>query len=838
MLTKGTSLEPVVWNFIQWLFKVVGVTLVYFVAGLIGLKFGVVSPDTIPIWLPAGVGLAALIIFGYSTWPAIFVGSLLINLFSSSSLLLLIEKATSTTIAEFPGVLVELITASPLSSLGLATVYTVGLLVGSYFVNRLAHGRYALDFPIDVFKFIFFGCLLSTAIIATFAVVLYSWTGDFVWTDFNKLFLTWWLRDALGALIVAPWLISWSDPRRLSWDRKQVSELILLLVGLLLVTYVVFGGSLASIARNYSLEFLVIPFLIWGAFRFKQAGATTTIVLLSAIAIWHTVHGVGPFIGITASSSVLELQAFIGVISLIAIMLAAMVSKSRLSEQRFRELIEHSFEGIALVNEKVEVYYASPSTKQVVGYYPADLVGHEWLMIIDKDDRERVRIMLAELATTKGKTISLEAQAKKKNGKAVWLECIATNLLDEPSVQAIVINYREITDRKTSEQNLKLYNAKLAEEKAKDEALIASIGDGIIATDATGKIIRVNRAFTAMTGLDHEEAVGHTTSELFKVEDDKGTQIAEQDRSLHRAFSSGQRVVASHSLVHKDGTKLPTTITATPIMYEGDIIGAIEVIHDVTKEKQIDRAKTEFVALASHQLRGPLTAVNWYGEALLNDKRNNLTEQQEKYLNVIYNSNQRMIHLVNALLNVSRIEMGTFMVTPEPTNVVEIAKTVVEEVQPKVNDKKISLTTRFDKIPLVEADPRLTWTILVSLLENAVKYTSIKGKVKFTIGLKLKGEKLGNKTIVKDSVAFVFEDSGCGIPEAQQERIFTKFFRADNAIKTDPDGNGLGLYIVKTLLDNLGGEVWFDSVENKGTTFYLLLPITGMLKKEGTKRLT
>lgn len=832
------NLEPAAWSFVTWLFAVIGVTLVYFVTGLIGLEFGVVRPDTIPVWLPAGVGLAGLVIFGYKVWPGIFIGSLLLNLFSSSSVVLLFDQISSETVGQTLSILWQVIIKSPLSTLGIAAVYAIGLIVGSYFVNKVAHGRYALDLPGDVIKFILLGVLLSAAIIATFSVAAFSLDGEFLWSDFNSLLFTWWVRDALGILIIAPLIIAWSDRRRLYLNRKEILELLLMLAGLLLTVYVVFGGNLAPIARNYSLEFLVIPFLIWGAFRFKQPGATSTIVLMSALAIWYTVQGIGPFIGETSESSVLELQAFIGVTSLIAIMLAAMVSQSRLSEQRFRDLIEHSFEGIALLNERAEVYYASPSTKQVLGFSPADLSNKEWLTVINKDDRERVRILLAELVNNKGKTINIETQAKKKDSEVVWLECTATNLLHEPSVQAIVVNYREITDRKQAEQNLKLYNARLAEEKAKDEALIASIGDAIIATDATGKIIRVNRAFQTMTGREPEEVFGHTTAEILRVENDKGHAIPDKERSLHMAFSTGQRVVASHYLVRKDGSKLPATITATPIIYEGEVIGAIEVLHDITKEKQVDRAKTEFVALASHQLRGPLATVNWYGEALMSNEKINLTPQQKKYLDVIYNHNQRMIHLVNALLNVSRIELGTFMVTPEPTDIVAIAKTVVEGVMPKVESKKIKLTTKFDKIPKIEADPKLTWTILGTLLENAVKYTPNEGKVIFTVNKKDLGDKLGNKEIKEPSVAFVFEDTGCGIPRGQQDRIFTKFFRADNAMKTDPEGNGLGLYIVKTLLDNLGGQVWFDSVENKGTTFYLTLPIAGMPRKEGTKRLT
>lgn len=838
MLSSKASVEHTIWTFFIWLITVAAVTLVYFISGVIGLEFGAVKPETMPVWLPAGIGLGSLIIFGYRVWPGVFFGSLLIYFLQSDKILLLLDDFNFIKASQIPGLLWQVIASEPLSALGLPVFYTIGLLVGAFLVNRLAHGRYSLDLPLDTIKFIIFGILFSTGMVATFAVALFSYQGIFSWSEFNQLVLNWWFRDALGVLIVAPLLISWSNSRRLQLNRREVLELLLLLFGLLLVAYIVFGGNLAPIARNYSLEFLVIPFLIWAAFRFKQLGAGAAILLMSGVAIWHTVQGVGPFTSISVQSSILELQAFLAVSAIMAVIMAAMIAKSRLNEQRFRDLIEHSYECIALLNSQAEVYYASPSTKQVLGFSPVDLVDKEWVNIVNKDDRERVRILLSELVKNKGKTINIETQATRKDGKNMWLECTATNLLDEPSVQAMVVNYRGITDRKQAEQNLKLYNARLAEEKTKDEALIASIGDGIIATDAQGKIIRVNRTFEDMTGLEPEKVVGHTTVEVLRVEDDNGHVVPDQERALHRAFRSGQRVVVSHSLVHTDGKKIPVTITATPILYEGEVIGAIEVLHDITKEKQIDRAKTEFVSLASHQLRGPLTAVNWYGEALLTDNKDNLSEQQKKYLDVIYQNNQRMIHLVNALLNVSRIELGTFMVTPEPTDVAVVAKTVVDGLQLKIKDKKILFTTNFGKIPTIEADPKLTWTILGTLLENAIKYTPKDGEVYFEIATKKSGTNLGGKKIKQDSVSFIFRDTGCGIPQAQQDRIFTKFFRADNAVKTDPDGNGLGLYIVKTLLDHLGGEVWFESQEGKGTTFYMILPLAGMPSKEGTKRLT
>ena len=184
-----------------------------------------------------------------------------------------------------------------------------------------------------------------------------------------------------------------------------------------------------------------------------------------------------------------------------------------------------------------------------------------------------------------------------------------------------------------------------------------------------------------------------------------------------------------------------------------------------------------------------------------------------------------MIDLVNALLNVSRIDMGNFAIDPKPTDFVEISESVIGELAMQIKEKDIKFTTKYGNIPQIQADPKLARIIIQNLLSNAVKYTPTGGKVSIAISKE------------KENILIKISDTGYGIPVEAQSRIFTKLFRADNVRAKEVDGTGLGLYVVKSIVDQSGGKVWFESAENKGTVFYVTIPITGMKKKEGTKEL-
>lgn len=237
------------------------------------------------------------------------------------------------------------------------------------------------------------------------------------------------------------------------------------------------------------------------------------------------------------------------------------------------------------------------------------------------------------------------------------------------------------------------------------------------------------------------------------------------------------------------------------------------------ENKELDQAKNELISLVSHQLRTPLTTIKWYIETLLSKDTENITEKQKRYLQQIYDSNERMVKLIESLLNVSRLELGTFQIEPEQINIIEIAENTLKELKPQIKEKEITVEKNFEaNLSVIEADKKLLGIIFQNLLSNAVKYTENKGKV-------------GLKITIKDSDLFVeVSDNGYGIPAAQHDQIFTKLFRADNVKEKVSVGTGLGLYLVKKIVDQIKGEISFQSAENQGTTFIVRLPLKNMKK--------
>lgn len=391
-------------------------------------------------------------------------------------------------------------------------------------------------------------------------------------------------------------------------------------------------------------------------------------------------------------------------------------------------------------------------------------------------------------------------------------------------------------------EDLELNKLALEQAKAKDEAILASIGDGLVVVDKEGKITFVNQAFEEMIGWKVQEVLGKYIVEVVPREDEKGDVVQFKERILSKVLSGEKYIInlaSPYYYIRKDKSRFPVISIITPIVLEGKVFGGVEIFRDITKEKDIDKAKTEFVSLASHQLRTPLSTVSWYAEMLLAGDAGKLKPEQEKYLDEIYTGNHKMVELVNALLNVSRLELGTFVIEPEPTNAVELTQSVIDEQKPQIDQKKITLSSTFEKdIPFIQADPKLLRMVVQNLLSNAVKYTPEKGKIEISLSLDDSSPHKATDGQSKKNVFLKVSDTGYGIPKAQQDKIFTKLFRADNVREKDTEGTGLGLYIVKAIIEHSGGKVWFESEENKGTTFYVALPLEGMKKKEGSKTIS
>jgi len=238
--------------------------------------------------------------------------------------------------------------------------------------------------------------------------------------------------------------------------------------------------------------------------------------------------------------------------------------------------------------------------------------------------------------------------------------------------------------------------------------------------------------------------------------------------------------------------------------------------HDITHDKEIDEVKTQFLSLASHQMRGPLTTINWNAEMLLQQQAEGLSESQRKYIQELYNASKRIVLLTNDLLTVSELELGRMPFKPEKLSLQKIAKRVLEDYERTIAEKKINLKEVYNgDLPEIETDLFLLKTIFHELIANAVNYTPPEGTITMTISV---DPQRTNTFLIS------ITDSGYGIPKADQEKVFSKMFRAANAKTKVMGGTGLGLYIVKLILKLNGGEIWFTSEENKGSTFTIAIP--------------
>ena len=290
---------------------VVALGAAYFVAAKLGLRLAFVNPSTTAVWPPTGIALAALVVLGLGVWPAIFLGALLANLTTAGSVA---------------------------TSLAIAGGNTLEGVVGAYLVTRFAGGPRAFDRAGNVFKFVLFAAIVSTAVSATSGVTTLVLGGLARWLDAGSIWLTWWLGDAAGDLVVAPALLLWSAAPHVPWLRRRTLEVTALGLAIVLSALAVFGGHLAFSAHNYPVAFLCLPVFLWAAFRFDQRVAATAILLLGGIAVWGTLHGAGPFSRPSPNESLLLLQAFLAVTAVMTLTLSAAVTERRRAEAELRRL--------------------------------------------------------------------------------------------------------------------------------------------------------------------------------------------------------------------------------------------------------------------------------------------------------------------------------------------------------------------------------------------------------------------------------------------------------------------------------------------------------------------
>ncbi|MDD5431293.1 MAG: CHASE domain-containing protein, partial [Candidatus Pacebacteria bacterium] len=511
-------------------------------------------------------------------------------------------------------------------------------------------------------------------------------------------------------------------------------------------------------------------------------GEEFTLVVASSGGMIQPASRIMPYlvlvIGITVGFLLFTIFYLLGSLYIRAYKLADdMTENFRASEERYRSLFMESKDAIMTSTPEAGFLSGNPAAiklfgcrdeKEFLSKTPYDL-SPEYQPDGILSKQKALKMM--NLALNKGSAF-FEWTHKKTDGTEFSANVLLSRieLRGKKFLQATV---RDISAQKKAEETI----MKITADLEKFKLAVANANDQIIITDAAGKIIFANKGAEIVTGYKIEELMGNTPG-LWG-----GQMSKEFYADFYKTIRDKKQVFRGEvKNKRKDGGIYDARIGVSPILNKkGDVEFFVDIERDISKEKEIDRAKTEFVSLASHQLRTPLSIISWYTEVLLKDREKNLSKKEKKYLTEIYRGNKRMIDLVNALLNVSRIDLGTIAVEPVSINLADLADDILKDFIPQIKTKKIKLEKEYSKNLLnINADLNIMRMVLQNLISNAVKYTTKGGRISVKIS--------------KEEKNFTIEvsNTGYGIPKNQQDKIFTKLFRADNAREIDPEGNGLG----------------------------------------------
>ncbi len=503
----------------------------------------------------------------------------------------------------------------------------------------------------------------------------------------------------------------------------------------------------------------------------------------------------------------------------------------RHSEKRFRALIENSSDAIALMTAQGVFLYASPSTQRVLGYLPEELIGrHVFRELVHPDDFEQTQHAFAALLQEPGKSFSCEYRLRHKDGSWRWIEGNGLNLQDDPHVAAIVANYRDITGRKLLEEELRHSKDQL-------EAILKNAGDGILVQDVAGKIIYVNQTVASRLGFASTDDMlvtePYSFLAWFDVTDEDGQPF---DPSLfpgRRAVMGEDNPQVTIRYAHKYTHEVQWNLIKSTLVCERDRtpLFVISVMQDITQLKELEQRKDEFIMHISHELRTPLTALSGFLQ-IINDFRPQLDEStMNTFLSRSLENCEELTLLVNEVLEVLQFRHATKPAPAEALSLHFVVHEVIAQLGPR-KEQEYLLQLHIPEELTVWANRQHLYQVLRNLLSNVFKYAPKQTPVIISATLQ---EDAAHVTTVP-SVLIRIQDAGPGIPLAEQQQLFEKFSRLKRDLASPIRGTGLGLYICKQLVEQMGGRIWVESSGRlgDGSRFCFTLPGNSSLPQEQT----
>jgi len=480
----------------------------------------------------------------------------------------------------------------------------------------------------------------------------------------------------------------------------------------------------------------------------------------------------------------------------------------RTSEERFHRLADATFEGI-WVNERGVISDANDTLVKMFGYEPNELVGKEPQSLVAPESRA---VMLDNIRS--GYAEAYEAIGLRKDGTTFPAELRGKGV-PHAGQMIRVTAIRDITQRKQAEAKLaQLYHdADLA--RTETRAILDATSEAIILVAPDRRFLAVNRRSEELLGVPADQALGRRFDEL-------GDWVS-------KIFADPDAFIKSVSGTASDESRQMTMIVtqrwpqarelelfSTPV-HAGDdaFLGRLYVLRDITREREVDRMKTEFVSLVSHELRTPLTSIKGFADLILDGDAGDISGEQREYLDIIKQNADRLVALINELLDISRIESGRIRLNRQPLALTPVIESVADSLRHQIQQRKQSLVVQVDPdLPVILADRDRVTQVITNFLSNAHKYTPEGGAIRIAAE--------PENRFVRVSVS----DTGIGISPDDQKKLFTKFYRVDSSLTRSIGGTGLGLAIAKSIVELHGGSVSVTSQLGVGSTFSFTLPLT------------
>ncbi len=691
---------------LRYLAGMVGLAAAYFGAAKLGLSLGFVRQVSV-VWPPSGIALAALLLGGRRLWPGVWLGAFLANATANEP---------------------------PLVACGIAAGNTLEAVIGAFLLRRLAGFREALERLKDVLGLLVLAAGLSSTVSATVGVTCLCLGGVQEWSNYAPLWWVWWFGDAMGDLVIAPVLLTWTIRPRGGWEPRRMAEAAALLIGLAAVSVIVFTGLGSRAAIAYPLEYTTFPFVIWAALRFGPRGWTAVPLLVQIVALLATEYGWGPFAGRPHPEGLILLNVYMAVVAVTALLLGGVMTEQKLAERRRAT----TYAVTAILAESTSLAEAAPRLLSVIGDNLEWDAGAVWIVDRQGDSLRCVEVWHrpsrpapAFEAATRGRTFPRGTGLPGRVWSTDWPAWVADVTHDDTFPRASA---------------------------AVQDGLHAALGIPIVwGTEFLGVL------------------------EFFSC------RIERQDEDLLRLLAA----------------------------VGGQVGLFLERKRDEEALREADRRKDAFLAMLAHELRNPLAPVrNAVGVLKMIGPGDPALEQAR---GMIERQVAHMAHLIDDLLDVSRIARGKILLRRQPLDLAGLVRAAVEDHRPLLETTGLKLVTDFPESPLpMLGDPTRLAQVVGNLLQNAGKFTDAGGVVE----VRLAAEPDGGAAVLS------VRDTGIGMEADLLGQLFEPFSQADRSLDRSRGGLGLGLALVKGLVELHGGTIRAASAgPSRGSEFIVRLPL-------------